>query len=105
LSDDILGHAAEIIGGAAAIRQVEAEHRALGSLDFRPTCEATVHGNRCTRPAEFSGVCKSSGCTETVGVICGFCLDQAAVRHWTCKTCGAHGFFRDVHQLTPLGGS
>jgi hypothetical protein len=105
VSDDLLNHVAEILGGAAALAQAEAESKGLHGLDFRPACDATVHGSRCTRVAEFAGACKSSGCTETVGLICGVCLDQAAVRHWTCKTCGSSGFFRDVHQLTPLGGA
>jgi hypothetical protein len=105
VSDELLNHIAEVLGGAAAIRQVEAENRTVAALDFPLTCGAKVHGARCTRPAEFVGQCKTGGCAGTIDVICGVCLDQAAVRHWTCETCGSSGFFRDVHQLTPLGGA
>jgi hypothetical protein len=105
VSDDILGHAAEILGGAAAIRQVEAEGKAVDALDFPLRCDAKVHGSRCQRPAEFAGRCKSGGCAGTIGLICGVCLDAAALRQWTCKTCQTSGWFPDVHALTPLGAS
>jgi hypothetical protein len=104
---DLLRDIAAILGdpdGSALVRSVR-EEAALELLDFSPRCDAVVNKVRCGRAAEFSGHCKSGNCEATIGLICGICLDAAATQRWTCTTCGARGWFRDIHALTPLGGA